>query len=191
MRPLITKYRLEIYREYNGSEGDFVRNANNGFRILNTHNFAHAWEALRNYLFDIELISKGLTSPDYSQRTIRSLRADADDEAFEEIMNQLPFYADYKSIVKLLERIKDTLNGQSDVVWTRFANPKELLKQMEHDIEELKMCNFTVLEKVKVDFGPTSTYQELSISNGWGDEFIRIADNFDNIHKRLTKITAK
>ncbi|GAA5496769.1 hypothetical protein Rhal01_02954 [Rubritalea halochordaticola] len=33
-------------------------------------------------------------------------------------------------------------------------------------------------------FGPTGSIQEISIDNGWGDEFLRLAEEFDGLNER-------
>jgi hypothetical protein len=36
-----------------------------------------------------------------------------------------------------------------------------------------------------VEFLPTSTYQELAMSNGWSEEYLQIAEKLDSIYKRI------
>jgi hypothetical protein len=38
---------------------------------------------------------------------------------------------------------------------------------------------------VQTEFLPTSTYQEISISNGWGDNYIKLSSEFDKLYEKL------
>ena len=38
-----------------------------------------------------------------------------------------------------------------------------------------------------MEFAPTSTYQEISLSNGWGNEFLKLADQFDKLYEKIRR----
>ena len=63
---------------------------------------------------------------------------------------------------------------------------REVEAFLKQDIEKIEYCDFNTLEKINTEFGPTSTYQEISISAGWGQEFLIIAEEFDHLFLRLT-----
>jgi hypothetical protein len=81
--------------------------------------------------------------------------------------------------------IKSKINDETDTVWAGFDNTEILIKELDSDQKQIELLDFDTLEKIMVEFLPTSTYQELAMSNGWSDEYLKIAENFDSIHKRI------
>lgn len=94
-------------------------------------------------------------------------------------------FNDVQKIIEILGFILVKVNLQTDVTWTQFDNPQELTAALTVDIEELKSGNLEILHKINIMFAPTGTYQELSISNGWGNEYIDLSHQFDLHYKQL------
>ncbi|MFY7839221.1 MAG: hypothetical protein ACOVP7_03045 [Lacibacter sp.] len=88
-------------------------------------------------------------------------------------------------LIMLLEKVKDKVSDESDVVWTGYDTPKELREEIQLYITELSVGNLQSLEALHGHFLPTSTFQEHSLSNGWSDEYIRLAEKFDYIYTSL------
>jgi hypothetical protein len=65
------------------------------------------------------------------------------------------------------------------VVWTGDDSPLQLIDYLTGYIEKIQACDSETLARVYMDFAATGTYQELSISNGWGDEYIGLSKQFD------------
>src|SRR5258708_1844712 len=97
-------------------------------------------------------------------------------------------FDDFQKIVEILIKIKSTVDSRTDTVWTKFDNPRELIDDLASDIQKLELCNSDTLSKVFLEFGPTGTYQELSISNGWGNEYLELSKQFDYYHKRIRSV---
>ena len=55
----------------------------------------------------------------------------------------------------------------------------------ERNIEKIKFCDFDTLDKLNMEFAPTSTFQEISLSNGWADEYIKLAEQFDKLYVNI------
>jgi hypothetical protein len=100
-------------------------------------------------------------------------------------VSTIPFSKEFQKIVEILIAIRNTVDLQTDVVWTKFDSAQELIDDLTTDIEKLRLGDCETLSKVYLAFGPTSTYQELSISNGWGDEYLKLAEQFDYCHKKI------
>jgi hypothetical protein len=66
-----------------------------------------------------------------------------------------------------------------------YDSGKEFLCDLDVDIEKIKFCDFDTLEKLNMEFAPTSTYQEISLSNGWANEFLKLAEQFDNLYEKI------
>ena len=86
------------------------------------------------------------------------------------------------TILHLLEQLQAKITDDSDVVWTRFDTPAALRAELEGYIEQLKGENTSCLKQIDLHFGPTSTFQEHAISNGWGEEYLQLAAAFDKAY---------
>ncbi|MFD0750657.1 hypothetical protein ACFQZS_10915 [Mucilaginibacter calamicampi] len=91
----------------------------------------------------------------------------------------------FDKITELLNLIKSKVSEETDVVWSRYATPQHLSDDLNEKIAKLKLNDHQVLNDLCILFGPTSSFQEISISNGWGDEFLEIAEKFDLLHEKL------
>jgi hypothetical protein len=97
----------------------------------------------------------------------------------------IPSFNYFQKIIEVLDEILNTVNLETDVAFTRFNTPQELMADIAWDIEKLKSQDRETLAKLYHMFSPTGTYQELSISNGWGDEYLQLAQKFDLYFQKL------
>ena len=102
--------------------------------------------------------------------------------------DQTTVFGDFQKIAEILIDIRNRVDSDTDVVWTRFNDPRELIEDLTTDIQKLQMCDSETLSKVFMKFRPTSTYQELSISNGCGDEYLQLSKKFDYYRERIRAI---
>ena len=89
-----------------------------------------------------------------------------------------------REIIYLLTEIKAKITDDSDVVWTRFNTVDELREHNDNHILRLNEGDKKVINDINVDFGPTSTFQELSIQNGWSEDYIILASKFERLYDR-------
>ena len=94
---------------------------------------------------------------------------------------------DFNKVIELLTLILNKVDEETNVVWTRFDTPEELIADLQQNIKKLQSNDFDVLDKLNLMFGPTATYQELSISNGWGDEYLYLSKQFDEAYENLKR----
>lgn len=92
---------------------------------------------------------------------------------------------DIQKIVEILIIIKNKINSKTDIAWTGYSSPQELINHLEAYINYLRLNQFEFMGDISMRFGPTGTFQELSISNDWGDEFLKLAQQFDYHHKNF------
>ena len=92
-----------------------------------------------------------------------------------------------KELNEILEQVKKKIANDSDMVWTRYANSKQLRDELELYIRQLQNGDTGSLEKIKFMFLPTATLQEHSISNGWVDEYLKLAEKFDNLYAIVSR----
>jgi len=93
-----------------------------------------------------------------------------------------------QKIVDILVNIRNRINPETDVVWTSFTTPKQLIESINAYIKSLQEGDYEVLGNLSMMFAPTGIYQELSISNGWGEDFLQLSDQFDKCLERFRSI---
>jgi hypothetical protein len=90
-----------------------------------------------------------------------------------------------KELIIIIQKVKDKITDDSDVVWTGYDSAKQLRDELETYLENLAMGDTTCIEKLHTHFLPTGTFQEHSISNGWADEYLSLSENFDSIYATM------
>ena len=91
---------------------------------------------------------------------------------------------------KLSKELLDLLNDlekllllpNNDFVWQSTINntyeAQECLDKLKNKINS---DNRSVIEDLLILFAPTGSLQEISISSGWSDEYMKLASRFDKI----------
>jgi len=74
---------------------------------------------------------------------------------------------------KLLER------PDNDFSWSSWGDAKEALAEIDQIIAEIRGGHIPRSLSMSVLFAPTGPIQEVSVSSGWGDEFLALASRFD------------
>ncbi|MEX0813579.1 MAG: hypothetical protein WD048_15280 [Chitinophagales bacterium] len=95
--------------------------------------------------------------------------------------------SELQPIIDIIQIVREKITDETDVIWAGYDNPTELQDEIDKELNELKSGNLEMLDKFKNRFLPTATFQEISLSNGWGDEFIKLSDRFDKLYKRVRK----
>lgn len=182
---MITTEKLKIFDKYKGDIDAFARIGRETEKTVLTDN---DWQLIDSFKQDIELINKGLSSSDFNLKTIAQIKNNTDKNAFDTLSKQIVGFNDFQKIGQLLRKIKAKIQDDTDVLWTHYNDTKTFIEDLESDIKAIENCDRKTLEKIKINFLPTSTYQEISLSNNWSDEFLRIASEFDNLYNRITVI---
>ena len=82
-------------------------------------------------------------------------------------------------IIRVLVRLKELLAGSEESDWAALA-PAEVIAILERELKSLcasgQLHNKTELTSI---FAPTAEMQEISMANGWSDEYIRLSSAFD------------
>lgn len=90
-----------------------------------------------------------------------------------------------KLIIDIIKTIRNKITVDTDVVYAGYNSVIELQTDIDKDLDALEKGDFKALEKFKYRFGPTATFQELSLSNVWGDEFLILAERFDATYEKI------
>ena len=81
---------------------------------------------------------------------------------------------------EILETIKKLiLEPRTDISWSTFDNKDELIMEIDAHIQKLKLRDFSKVKDLILLFGPTSDFQEISLSSGWGNQYLNISERFD------------
>jgi hypothetical protein len=64
--------------------------------------------------------------------------------------------------------------------WSGWANAEAALTEIDAVIEGIRSGASPDATQVGVLFAPTGPIQEVSVSSGWGDAFLALADRIDN-----------
>jgi hypothetical protein len=61
----------------------------------------------------------------------------------------------------------------NDFSWSRWDNEREALAEMD------QLAADPSVQELRALFAPTGPIQEVSLSSGWGDDFLQLACRFD------------
>ncbi len=183
-QPMITIEKVKIFDSYGGDFDGLARVGREYEKKMFDNN---DWSLIDNFYQDSELINKGLAAQTYIEQTFAKLKENCDQESFDWFVNRIGLYKDFQKVAEILKQIKTFITKDTDTVWAGFDNADKFLEELNQDIQKIKNCDFQTLEKVHVEFLPTCTYQELSMSNGWGDKYIQLSTDFDKTYERMTE----
>lgn len=179
---MLTIEKIKIYNKFGGDIDGLSR----GGKISEQNLFSdNDWSLIDEFEQDVKLISDRLVSKEYREKSLIKLNENCDLETKDYFKSKIPFYSDFKEVSEILADIKSRIDDNTDTVWAGFDNTEVLIKELDSDQKQIELLDIDTLEKIMVEFLPTSTYQELAMSNGWSDEYLQIAEKFDSIHKRI------
>lgn len=88
--------------------------------------------------------------------------------------------SDIAEIIAILNEVRILINSEyTDLTWSRYETLEDVLNEIDLHISRLKENNILYLSELTIIFAPTGSFQEVSISNGWGNEYIQLASRFD------------
>ena len=91
-------------------------------------------------------------------------------------------------LIELLESVKKLiLEPITDISWSTFDTKDELIIEIDAHIKKLKLRDFSKIKDLILLFAPTSDFQEISLSSGWGNQYLNISESFDIAIKGLCK----
>ncbi len=90
-------------------------------------------------------------------------------------------WMDKKIVIKVLKDVLEFIaTGDTDVAWSHYETEEEAVIDLKAHIAKLENDDFSAIEDIKILFAPTGPLQEISLSNGWGNSFLGLAEKFDN-----------
>ncbi len=122
MTDLLNIKKLKIYDLYGGELDEMCRNNKPAEKAVFGSNLDSTWTLITNKLQDIELISKRLTSYEYTKSTLTELYEKSDTEAYKFFTEKIPFYNDFQKVKYILETGQQTKQIQVGQVMTAVKN---------------------------------------------------------------------
>jgi hypothetical protein len=87
----------------------------------------------------------------------------------------------YDKLRDILLRVMSIVNSpDTDLAWSNYNCIEDLVSELDSLINRLENHEEEVLKDVKFLFAPTNSLQEISLSNGWGNEFINLSNTVDS-----------
>jgi len=99
--------------------------------------------------------------------------------------SKIPVNKDINAIIEVIKKVRLKINSNTDVIWSGFENATSLITQLDNDISNLSMGDYSSINTYDTYFLPTGDFQEISISNGWGEEYLELAKEFEKHYNNL------
>lgn len=84
-------------------------------------------------------------------------------------------------LISAFEEIIELLDKSEDTIWANYTveEAKEILQTELENYKQTRQLSDSAKYRINFLFLPTGALQEISIDNGWGDKYVKIADIFD------------
>ena len=91
-------------------------------------------------------------------------------------------------LVELLHATDELVRlPDNDFTWSSWGNVSEASSELRLLIERVQNRDVPSEVEIGVIYAPTGPLQELSLSSGWADTFLRVADKYDAIAVQVWK----
>ena len=90
------------------------------------------------------------------------------------------------SLIHVLESAIELISiPDNDFCWSSWSSEQEAKQEMESLISIVK--NGALPDRVKISFlfAPTGPLQEVSLSSGWAEAFLKVAEKYDEVEALL------
>lgn len=95
----------------------------------------------------------------------------------------------HESITKLLNELKIHLTPTTDLSWSKYNNIDAVINEINDLISSLEKNDKQTYKKINFFIAPTNDIQEISITNGWGEEFNKISEKIEiESYKKHSKL---
>jgi hypothetical protein len=85
----------------------------------------------------------------------------------------------------LNEAITRLVMPDNDFNWSRWSGAGEAVSEIKSHITSIQSGDLSRTWDLSILFGATGPIQEVSMSSGWGDEFLTLAKRFDDAVDRI------
>lgn len=85
---------------------------------------------------------------------------------------------------QVLENTIDFLCKSEESLWSPLT-PKEVIKNLEAQIENIKNNKKIDTTLLSVEYAPTSSIQEIAMANNWSNKYLELSKEFDELIKKI------
>ena len=92
----------------------------------------------------------------------------------------------YEALVHVLESAIELVQlPDNDFSWSYWEDSEQATKEIMKLLNMAK--SYALPERVEVDvlFSPTGPLQEVSLSSGWAESFLKVAEKYDQVEKLI------
>jgi hypothetical protein len=91
----------------------------------------------------------------------------------------------HQKLVAVLRAAREFLaRPDNDFAWSPWEDAAAALREVDGFIERIEAGDLPERSAVELLFLPTGPIQEVSVSSGWGKQFLQLADQFDEAVER-------
>ena len=88
--------------------------------------------------------------------------------------------SDAAALLDVFQRARDLVaRPDNDFAWSSWRDTEDALEEIDSILSRLQRGEIPALLEMSVLFAPTGPMQELSLSSGWGNRFLGLAEEFD------------
>ncbi|MGF1767080.1 hypothetical protein L4D06_06805 [Enterovibrio makurazakiensis] len=92
----------------------------------------------------------------------------------------------YEALVHVLESAVELVQiPDNDFCWSYWEDAEEASKEITKFLNMAKSYGLPERAEVGVMFAPTGPLQELSLSSGWAEPFLKVAEKYDQVEGLL------
>lgn len=88
--------------------------------------------------------------------------------------------SDAAALLDVFQRARDLVaRADNDFAWSTWRDTGDALEEIDAILGQLQRGEIPALLEMSVLFAPTGPMQELSLSSGWGNRFLGLAEEFN------------
>ena len=92
----------------------------------------------------------------------------------------------YGALVHVLESAIELVQIPSnEFCWSYWEDTEEATKEITKLLNIVRCYSLPERVEVAALFAPTGPLQEVSLSSGWAEQFLRVAEKYDQVERRL------
>jgi hypothetical protein len=89
-------------------------------------------------------------------------------------------------LVEVLRETRQLLaRPENNFIWSHWDSAADALREVDAFIAQIESGDTSRRAELELLFAPTGSIQEVSVSSGWGEEFLAVSEQFDAVIKRV------
>lgn len=100
--------------------------------------------------------------------------------------------AESADLLRILDKILHIVTTfEQDVTWnTGWQTQADMITELREHATRLRTGDLSGVRELRFLFAPTGPLQEVSISSGWGEAFLVLAEQFDHAYAAINPETS-